>query len=392
MAVARRSPASAPHHPVATPPARGRRPSLALAAFALVACSATLAGCQEVPPSGTIAIQLVPSGNADTPPRATNPPAPATGPGPAPATVPPRVPAAPQPAAPQPAAPQPVPLNPAPAPRPAAPEPAPAAPPAGNEPTPAGNETGGATTAPDQPVTFRVLTLLYPISDVPGQPRRQLSPQALEAARFAAQVSWPKAIADLTNGVVTVDQTVKVMPALRSNERFRAGGDPKVGLNVWPEDVAGLDDLLGNPGRYDSVLVWSMHDDGASWAAGGGAGSTDAKVTWATVNIENDPTWYGPQSSVIGGTTHEWLHGLDAYYFAEMGLGERAPRCADDNGGTDGLHCAEEYGYQDTQDGLPNWLSWYGDMLNGTIDGHGTRLGLGPVAWAKGVPRDRFAK
>ncbi|MGW5349872.1 ricin-type beta-trefoil lectin domain protein [Streptomyces sp. NPDC004031] len=255
----------------------------------------------------------------------------------------------------------------------------------------AGSPARAAAAAPGAPlVTFKVLFLIYPHVRVPGQPAADLSGAMLSAAQTAAGTTWPQSVADYTGGQVRVVPTVVVVPHdLTTNERYRGGNDPSVWPNVWPEDVPQDVAAYVQPaGRYDSVIVWDASADYHNTTAGGGARTTTAQVTWSTQGNPGTPDGYGYGGDMLAGTKHEWLHGLSQYYFDEKGLRSRAPQCADDPSHVDGVHCGEEYGYVRTQGGYDNWNLWYKDFLNGAVAGGS--LGLGPTAWAKGVPRARF--
>ncbi|MFE5258616.1 RICIN domain-containing protein [Streptomyces coelicoflavus] len=239
-------------------------------------------------------------------------------------------------------------------------------------------------------MTFKVLFLIYPHVRVPGQPPADFSDQMVSAARQAATSTWPQSINDFTNGQVRVVPTVVVVPHdLTSNEQYRSGNDPDVWPNVWAEDIPqDVATYVQPAGRYDSVIVWDAGAGYHNTTAGGGARTTDARVTWSTQGNPGTPEGYSYDGDMLAGTKHEWLHGLAQYYFDEKGLGAHAPRCADDPSRVDGVHCGEEYGYSRTQGGYDNWNLWYRDFFNGAISSD--RLGLGPVAWAQGVPRARF--
>ncbi|MEU6406719.1 RICIN domain-containing protein [Streptomyces sp. NPDC046985] len=255
---------------------------------------------------------------------------------------------------------------------------------------PGGAPTARAEAAGKPLATFKVLFLIYPHVRVPGQPAADFDDRMLSAAQTAASSTWPQEVADYTAGQVRAVPTVVVVPhTLTSNERYRRGNDPSVWTNVWPEDVPQDVDAYVKPaGRYDSVIVWDATADYHNTTAGGGARTTDAQVTWSTQGNPGSPDGYGRGSDMLAGTKHEWLHGLAQYYFDEKGLRSRAPQCADDPSHVDGVHCGEAYGYTRTQGGYDNWNLWYKDFLNGAISGGS--LGLGPAAWAKGVPRARF--
>jgi hypothetical protein len=67
------------------------------------------------------------------------------------------------------------------------------------------------------------------------------------------------------------------------------------------------------------------------------------------------------------------------------------PRGADPAGGEVDLHDAELFGYTPDTENRPGWSDWYGDFLTDHIKnrrsgGNDTGLGLGPDAWARGVP------
>lgn len=239
-------------------------------------------------------------------------------------------------------------------------------------------------------VTFKVLFLIYPQVRVPGQPDATFSAEMTSAAQVAAGTTLPQEVSDFTGGQVRMVPTVVVVPhPLTSNDQYRHNNDPATWPGVWPEDVPqDVQTYVLPAGRYDSVIVWDASNTYHNITAGGGAQSTDAKVTWSTQGNPGTPAGYAYGSDMLAGAKHEWLHGLSQYYFSEKGLGARAPQCGDDPSHVDGVHCGAAYGYVRTQNGYDNWNLWYKDFFNGAIAG-GT-LGLGPTAWAKGVPRARF--
>jgi uncharacterized protein YkwD len=251
--------------------------------------------------------------------------------------------------------------------------------------------TSGPTTtgqpAPDPKtplITFRTLTLIYPDTAVPGQQPTRMSPELTRTARQAAAVTWPKTISDLTHGQVRVVPTVMVMPYPLTMNQILRKHDSTLDPSVWPEDIPQEVKKYVLPGgRYDGVFVWTSQPSGSSW---GNSSQTDAKVGWATQSMPTTAEGFGYGTGMMGGTTHEWLHGIAGYFFnKETGVPARLPVCG---ASSDGVHCGPELGYGPDDAGMGNWLHYYQDLLNGAIGG-GT-YGLGPKAWAVGVPRARF--
>lgn len=219
---------------------------------------------------------------------------------------------------------------------------------------------GQARAAAAPMVVLRFLMIIKPVSQVPGL-IATLNQAQIDAARNAFLTTFPRTVEELTGG--TVDMQTSVVVSGRPLTSIGYLGLMVEPGNV-PEDVA----QYVRPREWDGVFVYNAFRPHAYFSSGSpGPHNTG----WSSVNARDD---LGHHQDAVAGWVHELLHQLgEQYYFQQLGV----PGAVD-------LHAGEAHGYQQNSGGLPYWMGWYRDYLNGTIPGG---LGLGPRAWSRGNRR-----
>ncbi|MDM4781394.1 MULTISPECIES: RICIN domain-containing protein [unclassified Micromonospora] len=209
-------------------------------------------------------------------------------------------------------------------------------------------------------VSLRFLMIVKPVSQVPNL-SATLSPAQVDAASTAFLSTFPRMVEDLTNGTVDMNTQVVISPRPLTSIGY-AGLMVEPG-NI-PEDVA----EFVHPEEWDGVFVYNAFRPHAYFSSGAPG---PYNTGWSSVNARDD---LGYHQDALAGWVHEMLHQLgEQYYFQQRGV----PGAVD-------LHSAADHGYTQNQYGLPYWIGWYRDFLNGTIPGN---LGLGAKAWTLGNRR-----
>ncbi|GGL15139.1 RICIN domain-containing protein [Mangrovihabitans endophyticus] len=215
-----------------------------------------------------------------------------------------------------------------------------------------------AATAPL--VRLRFLMIIKPVSQVPGL-SATLTQAQIDAAAYAFQNTFPRMVEDLTAGAVDMSTVAVVSGRPLTSIGYE-------GKMVEPSNVPGDVDQFLHPQEWDGVFIYNAFREHA-YFSGGSPGPFN--TGWSSVNARDD---LGYNQDAVAGWVHEMLHQLgEQFYFQQLGV----PGAVD-------LHAAAAHGYVQDQYGLPFWLGWYRDFLNGTIPGG---LGLGPKAWTRGNRR-----
>lgn len=209
-------------------------------------------------------------------------------------------------------------------------------------------------------VTLRFLMIIKPVSQVPGL-SATLNQAQIDAARTAFLSTFPRMVEDMTGGVV--DMATSVVVASRPLTSIGYEGLMVEPGNV-PDDVA----QYVHPQEWDGVFVYNAFRPHAYFSLGA---SGPHNTGWTSVNARDD---LGYNQDALAGWVHEMLHQLgEQFYFQQLHVpGEVA------------VHDGGAYGYNQNSGGLPFWLGWYRDYLNGTVQGN---LGLGLKAWSRGNRR-----
>ena len=209
-------------------------------------------------------------------------------------------------------------------------------------------------------VALRFLMIVKPVSQVPGL-TATLNQGQIDAARNAFLTTFPRMVEDLTGNAVDMRTEVVVSPRPLTSAGFQ--GTMVEPFNI-PEDVT----QYVRPKEWDGVFVYNAFRTHAYFSLGGNG---PHNTGWSSVNARDD---LGYNQDAVAGWVHEMLHQLgEQFYFQQL----RVPGAVD-------LHEGGRYGYTQNSGGLPYWLGWYRDFLNGTIPGG---LGLGTKAWQRGNRR-----
>ncbi|MBU2669605.1 RICIN domain-containing protein [Actinoplanes bogorensis] len=202
--------------------------------------------------------------------------------------------------------------------------------------------------------------IIKPVSQVPGL-AATLNQGQIDSARTAFLSTFPRMVEDLTGNAVDIQTSVVVSSRPLTSIGYQ-------GLMVEPGNVPDDVTQYVHPREWDGVFVYNAFRPHAYFSSGApGPHNTG----WTSVNARDD---LGYNQDAVAGWVHEMLHQLgEQFYFQQLGV----PGAVD-------LHSGEAHGYNQNSGGLPYWLGWYRDFLNGTIPGG---LGLGPKAWAMGNRR-----
>ncbi|WP_433055105.1 RICIN domain-containing protein [Dactylosporangium sp. CS-033363] len=209
-------------------------------------------------------------------------------------------------------------------------------------------------------VSLKFLMIIKPVSQVPGL-SATLNQGQIDAARNAFLTTFPRMVEDLTGGQVDMNTQVVVSSRPLTSIGYQ-------GLMVEPSNVPDDVNQYVHPQEWDGVFIYNAFRPHAYFSSGAPG---PYNTGWTSVNARDD---LGYNQDATAGWVHEMLHQLgEQYYFQQL----HVP-------GEVGVHDGEAKGYNQNSNGLPYWLGWYKDYLNGTIPGN---LGLGAKAWTRGNRR-----
>ena len=205
-----------------------------------------------------------------------------------------------------------------------------------------------------------------------------LSDQEVADTREAFEVTWPKRIAELSGGQVTIRNTVAVIDEpITSCWKLRERDERPC---IWPDDMppSVLQDYC-RPGWYDAVINYNAIPE-FEYVTSGGFEPKAGDASWMCLGKVAD---FDPTHDPLSGWTHEWLHTWEAYYYHFRHY---------DGGKNSWVHDGAAAGYKADDDGMHFWWAWYHDLMMGRLpNGSGGFNGFGPDAWKQfKTPRSRF--
>jgi hypothetical protein len=226
---------------------------------------------------------------------------------------------------------------------------------------------------------FRVLFIVKPSINVPGQVNYTMSEQEIDVRRTAFMQTYPAMVLSQTASKVSIRPTYMVTPRTVTTT-WKTRVDPNAPNWVLGDDLPAGDrtDYFGTFARgwYDQVQCISGAAEGN---ANEGGFSTNSQVSFSYLSRQGDGDFV-TNGDGLGAAWHEMLHGWQLYYDQVRGF----------NSGGANPDNATTFGYNVNSGGLPNWIAFLRDMTVRNING-GT-VGWGTSAFsAHATPRSRFA-
>lgn len=191
---------------------------------------------------------------------------------------------------------------------------------------------------------------------------------------------FPELVKELTDGAAEIQPRLEFAGVPLKSLTFRE----HYGFWPSPDDTRAELNHFAASGMVDSVFVyWPQHDfaansavPGSAWGLGMGANAWSHGATYATVSNARTEAWKNEARGEVW--LHEWLHGV-CHHFAELGY-LMPQRDADG---------AEIHGY--IRSASRGWTDYYRDLMQGTVDEDGGRLGIPLAAWQESTAGSRFA-
>lgn len=224
-----------------------------------------------------------------------------------------------------------------------------------------------------EPIEFRLLMIIKPEMDLPDGRKGKISPGNIRLATEAFEKTMPRMVEEISKGRVVLKNQVEFSQHVLKSISFD-------GQIVESKDIPEDCDAFLNQGWYDGVMVYWPSEKHAYWTCGS---EQIHGLRWSSVNWRED---LGYREDAVAGWIHEWLHQLEGHYFNKLKL----------KGKLD-LHGGGSFNYQADEAGLPYWLGWYADYLNGESRKRDDRgdtaekdpkkvewFGLGELAWKEG--------
>jgi hypothetical protein len=196
-----------------------------------------------------------------------------------------------------------------------------------------------------------------------GGPFTITNAQRIRAINAASRL--PQRLVDASNGMATVDLTIRSVPQTLGSTYY---------LNVPSGEYAGdypsagaIAQLYGESASYD---FWDVLTPYSMIPGAVIPGLSFVNTTWASCSE--------PRLTQI--LLHELLHLIGYHVEVTHGITTGWPECDANDGVTQGLHCAIDYGFPTTIE--PEWLDQY---ARGTVGGS---LGFTADKWEVETPME----